>query len=152
MLNKLFNFLTGARPAGSAPAAVSAGIFRKTDGVSLNREYLIHDAKQDVLEMVHKRFIAPRPAQIRVLGAEGWAGLSAGAYMMKEGNFISAYDEQVARKLAYALSGGKIVPNSKVDEAYLLDLEREAFIDLICEAKTVERIESVITSGKPVKN
>jgi 3-hydroxyacyl-CoA dehydrogenase len=152
MQSKLFNFITGSRPVGSAHAAISAGILRGGDGVSLNRDYLICDAKRDVSEMIQKRFITPQPAQIRVLGDEGWAGLSAGAYMMKEGSFISEYDERVARKLAYVLSGGKIVPNSKVDEAYLLDLEREAFIDLICEAKTIERLESVIATGKPVKN
>jgi 3-hydroxyacyl-CoA dehydrogenase len=152
MQNKLFNFITGSRPAGSAHAAISAGILRGGDGVSLNRDYLIYDAKRDVSEMIQKRWITPQPALIRVLGAEGWAGLSAGAYMMKEGNFISAYDEQVARKLAYVLSGGKTVPNSKVSEAYLLDLERETFVDLVCEAKTIERLESVIASGKPVKN
>jgi 3-hydroxyacyl-CoA dehydrogenase len=152
MQAKVFNFLAGSRPAGSAPAAVSAGVLRKSDGVSLNRDFLIADAKKDVLEMVAARFITPQSAQIRVLGKEGVAGLTMAAYMMKEGHFISEYDFFVGKKTAYALSGGDIIPNTKVKEEVLLDAERKVCIELIGEAKTQERLESVIATGKPVKN
>jgi 3-hydroxyacyl-CoA dehydrogenase len=152
MQAKVFGLITGARPTRSAPAAVSAGILRKSDRVSLNQDYLIYDAKQDVLELVASRFIAPQPVPIRVLGDEGWAGLSATAYMMKEGNFISEYDEKLSQKLAYVLSGGKIVPNTKVTEEYLLGIEREVFLSLLDEKNTLERIENMIATGKPLKN
>jgi 3-hydroxyacyl-CoA dehydrogenase len=149
MQAKVFNFLAGSRPAGSAPAAVSAGVLREGDGISLNRGYLIADAKKDVLDMVAGRFITPQPARIRVLGEEGVAGLTMAAYMMKEGRFISEYDFLVGQKTAYALSGGAIIPNTKVNEEALLDVEREVFIELISDARTQERLESVIATGKP---
>jgi 3-hydroxyacyl-CoA dehydrogenase len=152
MQTKVFNFLAGSRPAGSAPAAVSAGVLRKSDGISLNRDYLIADAKKDVLDLVAERFITPGPPLIRVLGEEGVAGLTIAAYMMKEGRFISEYDFFIGKKTAYALSGGAIIPNTKVKEEVLLDVEREVCRELISEARTQERLENVIATGKPLKN
>jgi 3-hydroxyacyl-CoA dehydrogenase len=152
MQAKVFDVLGKGRPTGSAPAAVSAGILRKTDGITMNRDYLISDAKKDVLEMVAEGFIAPQAASIRVLGAEGVAGLTVMSYMMKEGQFISEYDFFLSKKLAYVLSGGNIIPNSKVPEQALLDAEREVFLELIGEKNTIERLESLAATGRPARN
>jgi 3-hydroxyacyl-CoA dehydrogenase len=152
MSAKIFDLITKAKPVSSAPAAVAAGIFRKSDGISINGDYLLFDAKRDVLELNEKRFIAPQPAPLRVLGEEGCAGLSIVAYMIKEGGFISEYDELLYQKTAHVLSGGKISPNSKVDEKYLLDLERITLSILAANAKTQERAEAMISTGKPFRN
>ncbi|MDR1291938.1 MAG: 3-hydroxyacyl-CoA dehydrogenase [Clostridiales Family XIII bacterium] len=152
MQGKLFGLITGARPTGSAPAAVTAAILRDGDGITMNTDFLLSDAKRDVLEMDARLFITPREKPVRVLGEEGIAGLTMMAYMMKEGRFISEYDFALAKKTASVLSGGKIIPNTKVSEQQLLDIEREIFLSLIAEPKTQERLDSVIATGRPVKN
>ncbi|MDR1042678.1 MAG: 3-hydroxyacyl-CoA dehydrogenase/enoyl-CoA hydratase family protein [Clostridiales Family XIII bacterium] len=152
MQGKLFGLITNSRPVGSAPAARAAAILRNSDGITMNTDFLLYDAKRDVLELAAKNFIAPQEKPVRVLGEEGVAGLTMMAYMMKEGLFISEYDFELAKKTAYVLNGGNIIPNTKVNEQLLLDIERETFLSLIVEPKTQERLESVIATGRPLKN
>ena len=77
---------------------------------------------------------------------------NTGVFAMKEGNYISAHDQKIADKLAYVMCGGDLSAPTEVSEQYLLDLEREAFLSLTGERKTLERIQSILTTGKPLRN
>ena len=97
----------------------------------------------------------PQPVQrtdIKVLGREGLGMLYAGINGMYRGNYISEYDVKIAKKLAYVMCGGDLSEPTLVSEQYLLNLEREAFLSLCGERKTLERLQSVLKTGKPVRN
>jgi len=97
--------------------------------------------------------VAPIPrTDIPVAGEAGLALLKMGIYMAREGAYISEYDALIGEKLAHVLSGGRLTGEQKVSEQYLLDLEREAFLSLCGEKKTLERLQSVLKGGKPVRN
>ena len=152
-VRKAFETVATAKVSTSAKEAQKLGYMRNRDHVTINRDDLIHDAKRTVLRMVEEGYRPPRPRnQIKVLGEKGYALLQMGLFYMREGGFISPYDEHVAKKLAYVFSGGKLPPNSEVTEQYLLDLEREAFLSLCSEPKTQERIEHMLKTGKPLRN
>ena len=89
---------------------------------------------------------------ITVLGRTGLAALYAGVAAFNVGGYASAHDMLIGKKIAYVLCGGDLTSESKVTEQYLLDLEREAFLSLCGEKKTLERIQSILTSGKPLRN
>jgi 3-hydroxyacyl-CoA dehydrogenase len=89
---------------------------------------------------------------IKVLGRTGLGALLAGIHVMKEGGYATEHDAFVAKKLAYVMCGGDLSEPTLVSEQYLLDLEREAFLSLCGEKKTLERIQSVIKSGRPIRN
>lgn len=125
---------------------------RPTDKVSVNQDHLIHDAKQTVLTMIKEGYEPPRPKEIPALGEYGFAAFKAGVQNMRWGNYISDHDMKIALEIAYVLCGGNIRPMTMVSEQYLLDLEREAFLRLLGEEKTQERIMSLLTTGRPVRN
>ena len=115
--------------------------------------FLIHDAKRCVLKLIEEGYRPPRQKKnIKVLGEKGLALLQMGLFFMREGGFISSYDEHVGKKLAYIFSGGNLPDGSEVTEQYLLDLEREAFISLCGEPKTQARIEHMLKTGRPLRN
>jgi 3-hydroxyacyl-CoA dehydrogenase len=87
-----------------------------------------------------------------VLGRTALAALMLGAYSFRLGNYITDYDRKIAEKLAYVMCGGDLSEGTLVSEQYLLDLEREAFLSLVGERKTLERIQSILTTGKPLRN
>jgi 3-hydroxyacyl-CoA dehydrogenase len=152
-VRQAFETVAMARVSTSAKEARGLGYLRTTDQITINRDYLIADAKATVLHLAREDYQPPRPKnQIKILGEKGYALLQMGLYYMKEGGFISPYDEQVARKLAYVFSGGKLPPSTEVTEQYLLDLEREAFLSLCGEPRTQERIEHMLKTGKPLRN
>lgn len=152
MVNRAFETIAMAKVSTSGPEGRKIGYLRASDGISVNGDYLIYDAKQTVLAMDKEGFKTPRPKKIRVVGRNGYALLCLGAYTMKMGKFISEYDEHLAKKVAYVLSGGNLPANSLVTEQYLLDLEREAFMSLIGEPKTQARMEHMLSKGKPLRN
>jgi 3-hydroxyacyl-CoA dehydrogenase len=126
---------------------------RPTDRITINRDYLIHDAKRCVLKLVEEGYRPPRPKKnIKVMGEKGYALLQMGLFYMREGGYISPYDEHVGKKLAYVFSGGNLPDGSEVTEQYLLDLEREAFMSLCGEPKTQERMQHTLKTGKPLRN
>lgn len=152
MVNRAFETIAMAKVSTSGPEGKKIGYLRAADGISVNRDYLIHDAKQTVLAIDREGFVPPRPKKIRVIGRNGYALLCLAAYTMKMGGFISEYDEHLAKKVAYVLSGGNLPANSLVSEEYLLDLEREAFMSLVGEPKTQARMEHMLAKGKPLRN
>jgi len=152
-VRKAFETVAMAKVGTSAKEAQQLGYMRITDKVTINRDFLIHDAKSTVLDLIREGYRAPRPKKnIKVMGERGHALLQMGLFYMREGGYISQYDEHVAKKVAHIMSGGNLPDGTEVTEQYLLDLEREAFLSLCGEQKTQERIEYMLKKGKPLRN
>jgi 3-hydroxyacyl-CoA dehydrogenase len=152
-VRKAFETVAMAKVGTSAKEAQQLGYMRMTDKVTINRDFLIHDAKHTVLDLIKEGYRPPRPKNnIKVMGERGHALLQMGLFFMREGGYISQYDEHVAKKVAYIMSGGNLPDGTEVTEQYLLDLEREAFVSLCGEQKTQERMEYMLKKGKPLRN
>ncbi len=149
-----FMNIATAKVATSAEEAFDLGIFKNgRDGITINPNKVIYDAKQAVLSIAEKGYTKPIPRNdIKVLGREALATLLLGAYSFRKANFISDHDRKIAEKLAFVMSGGDLTQGTLVSEQYLLDLEREAFLSLIAEKKTMERIQYILNTGKPLRN
>ncbi len=152
-VKRAFETIGLAKVSTSAMDAKSIGYMRSTDSYSMNKERLIGDAKQVVLGMVTSGYTPPKMrTNIPVLGEPGLANLTVGLHLMKEAGYISEYDAHIGRKLAYILCGGDLTAKSFASEQYLLDLEREAFLSLLGEKKTQDRIKYMLEKGKPLRN
>jgi len=130
------------------------GIFRKgTDEVVLNPGRRIAEAKKSVIELFDSGYTMPvARTDIKVLGRSALGALYAGIHAMWRAGYATDHDVVVAKKLAYVMCGGDLSEPTLVPEQYLLDLEREAFLSLCGEKKTLERMQSVLKGGKPVRN
>ena len=148
---KVFQNIAMAKVSTSAAEAMELGYIRKTDSISLSRDQQIWDAKQVVLGLT-KSYKKPRPAMIPVMGENFRGMIDAALYGMRKGNFVSDYDVHVSRKVASIISGGDCPEGTWVSEQEILDLEREAFVSLLGEAKTLERIIHMLNTGKPLRN
>jgi len=152
-LRSYFENIAMARTSTSAAEAVGLGYLRPTDGISMNRDRAIEDAKRHVLTMAEDGYRAPAPRDaVQVAGAPGIAELQVMLHQYESGGFISQYDSFLASKLAYVLCGGAIDAEFPVTEQYLLDLECEVFLSLLGEEKTLERIAHTLKTGKPLRN
>jgi 3-hydroxyacyl-CoA dehydrogenase len=156
-LNALRNrFLTiaQAKVSTSATEAFELGILRNGhDEITMNRSRLLSDAKSSVIVMSEEGYTQPIEEQnIRVLGRSALGMIYAGTNSMLAGNYISEHDQLISRKLGWVMCGGDLSSPTTVSEQYLLDLEREAFLSLCGERKTLERIKSILTTGKPLRN
>lgn len=154
LLRERFLTIGQAKVSTSAYEAFDLGILRKgTDEVTLNQNRLITDAKRGAIELAEAGYVKPIPRKdIRVLGKSGLGMVYAGANSMYSGNYISEHDKLISQKLGYVLCGGDLSAPSWVSEQYLLDLERDAFLSLCGERKTLERIQAILTTGKPLRN
>ncbi|KFN38101.1 hypothetical protein KN63_06030 [Smithella sp. F21] len=149
---KAFENIAMAKVSTSAAEAMELGYIRKTETINMNRDQQIYEAKQIALSLVMAGYKPPRPALIPVMG-ENFRGLVDAIIMnMRYGNFISDYDLVVSRKVAHVLSGGDCAEGTYLSEQEILDLEREAFLSLMGETKTHERIMFMLTKGKPLRN
>jgi len=153
-LQQLFINVGTAKVSTSAHEAFENFVLRPgTDRISMNPDRRIADAKRRVLDMWESGYTQPAPRNdIQVLGRGGLGGLMSGIHGMWRGNYISDYDRLIAEKLAYVMCGGDISGEPLVSEQYLLDLEREAFLSLCGQKKTLERLQSILTTGKPLRN
>ncbi|MEP6726671.1 MAG: 3-hydroxyacyl-CoA dehydrogenase/enoyl-CoA hydratase family protein [Bacteroidota bacterium] len=153
-LKTRFLNIATAKVATSALEAFDLGILRKGhDEISMNPGRRIADAKKSVIEIFDAGYTQPvQRSDVKVLGRSALGALYAGINGMKVANYATEHDSLVAKKLAYVMCGGDLSEPSFVTEQYLLDLEREAFLGLTGEKKTLERIQSVLKSGKPVRN
>ncbi len=153
-LQNRFLTIATAKVATSAYEAYELGIYRKgTDVVSINQGRRIAEAKQAVIEMFDDGYVMPvQRSDIKVLGRSMLGAMHAGINGMWRGKYATDHDVTVAKKLAYVMCGGDLSEPTLVSEQYLLDLEREAFLSLTGEKKTLERIQSVLKSGKPLRN
>jgi 3-hydroxyacyl-CoA dehydrogenase len=152
-LRKVSETIATARVSTSAVEARDLGFLETTDPITMNRDRLIEDAKQTALAMVAEGYTQPRQRiDIPVPGETAYAAIKLAVHMMLRGGYISEYDAHVASKLAYIITGGGLTHRSLVSEAYLLELEREAFVSLCGERKTQERIQHMLKTGKPLRN
>jgi 3-hydroxyacyl-CoA dehydrogenase len=153
-LNKRFMNIATAKVATSASEAMDMGILRKgQDFIVLNQSRRIANAKEQALQLFKAGYTQPQQRKdIKVLGKAGLGALYAGINGMWRAGYATDHDALVAKKLAYVMCGGDLSEPTLVNEQYLLDLEREAFLSLCGQKKTLERIQSVITSGRPIRN
>ena len=153
-LKEKFLTIGMAKVSTSAAEAFDLGFYKKgRDKYVVNQDRQIAEAKSTVLEMANAGYTQPQQRKdIRVLGRQGLGMVYAGAYTMYSGKYISEHDKLISEKLGYVLCGGDLSNKTKVSENYLLNLEREAFLSLLGEKKTLERIQSILTTGKPLRN
>ena len=152
-LKKTFELIGMGKVATSAQEAKSFGLLRECDSISMNGDRLIADAKQQVIELDLLGYVRPVPREdILVLGDSAQAAMKLALHMMKRGGYISDHDELIGKRLARVMSGGEMNHRAYVSEQYLLDLEREAFVSLCGEQKTLERISAMLKTGKPLRN
>jgi 3-hydroxyacyl-CoA dehydrogenase len=153
-LKSRFLNIATAKVATSAHEGFGLGVYRKgLDEVIMNQGRRIAEAKRSVIELHNSGYVMPvQRNDIKVLGKSGLGALYAGIHGMVSANYATAHDALCAKKLAYVMCGGDLSEPTLVSEQYLLDLEREAFLSLTGEKKTLERIQSVLKSGKPVRN
>ncbi len=152
-LQNIFMNIATAKVSTSAYEAFDMKFLRRGDNVTLNRSRLIADAKASALELADAGYTQPKQRKdIKVQGRTGIALFKAGIAAMRYGKYISEHDQKIAEKLAYVVCGGDLSYPQPVTEQYLLDLEREAFLSLCAERKTLERIQSLLNGGKVVRN
>jgi 3-hydroxyacyl-CoA dehydrogenase len=148
-----FETVALAKVSTSAAEARSLGLLASEDVITPNRERVLTDAKQVATTLAEEGYSAPIPrTQIPVPGEAVLATLKLGVHIMREGEFISDHDVKIANHVANILCGGSLTPGSLVSEQYLLDLERQAFLSLCGERKTLERIAFTLKTGKPLRN
>lgn len=143
-----------AKVATSAREAFEFGLLRNgIDKEVINGARLIAEAKKQVLSLADAGYVQPKPkSDIRVLGRSALGSFYVGIASMRMSGYISEYDEKIAKKVAYVISGGDLSMPTEVNEQYLLDLEREAFLSLLGERKTLERMQHILKTGKPLRN
>ncbi|WKA59722.1 3-hydroxyacyl-CoA dehydrogenase NAD-binding domain-containing protein [Planococcus shenhongbingii] len=150
--SNVFETIAMAKVSTSAEEARENNFLNFTDGISVNSDHLIYDAKQAALALYENGYQAPIREKVPVTGEPGYATLLLGAEGMFISGYITEYDLKIAKKLAFVLSGGKLPYGTKVNEQYLLDLEREAFLSLVAKPKTQQRMQHMLVKGKPLRN
>ena len=153
-LQKYLMNIATAKVATSAHEAFEMGIFRKgIDTVTVNSDRVLADAKEAVLELYDAGYVQPvQRTDIQVLGRSALGTFYSGISAMQYGNYASEHDAYIARKAAYVLCGGDLSQPTRVSEQYLLDLEREAFLETVTTKKSLERIQSLLNGGKVIRN
>jgi 3-hydroxyacyl-CoA dehydrogenase len=152
-VKRVFENIALAKTSTSAAEARVLAMLRPADGITLNRERLLLDAKAQALALADVAYRAPvAKTQIPAPGMGVLAALETGVYLMGEAGYASEHDQKVARWAAYILAGGRVTSGALVSEQYLLDLELEAFLSLCGERKTQERIAFTLKTGKPLRN
>jgi 3-hydroxyacyl-CoA dehydrogenase len=152
-MKKIFGTIATAKVSTSADEARGLDFLSRSDRVTMNRERVLSDAKARALELVRAGYEPPvMRTDIPAPGENIFAALRMGAYMMRQGEYISDHEQKLATKIAEVLCGGNVTPGTPVSEQYLLDLEREAFKSLCGEKKTQERIQFTLKTGKTLRN
>ncbi len=152
-LRQAFETIALGKVSNSADEARALGFLRERDGVSLNRDRQLQDAKECVLRMAASgyRKLGP-PSSVVALGNRALAPLKISMHQMKRGGYISDYDLLLGSKLGMILCGGNCNNIQKVSEQYILDMERETFLSLCGERNTLERIRHMLEKGRPLRN
>ncbi|MEP1096753.1 MAG: 3-hydroxyacyl-CoA dehydrogenase/enoyl-CoA hydratase family protein [Cyclobacteriaceae bacterium] len=152
-LQEYFMNIATAKVATSAEEARGMHILQPSDEVTLNRRRLLTDAKEKAIQLYEAGYTQPvERKDIKVQGKAALAMFGAGITGMQYGSYISEHDAKIGQKLAWIMAGGDLSEPTLVSEQYLLDLEREAFLSLCGEPKTLERIQSILFKGKPLRN
>jgi 3-hydroxyacyl-CoA dehydrogenase len=151
-LRDVFENIGMAKVSTSAEHARQLRYLRPEDGITMNSDRLIHDAKSEVLRLAEAGYRPPLPRQLPVFGESAAAQLKLGIYLMKESGNITDYEAHIGSTLVYILCGGDVTRPSTAPEQYFLDLEREAFKSLCGEPKTLARMEHLLKKGKVLRN
>jgi 3-hydroxyacyl-CoA dehydrogenase len=151
-VQKAFETIGFVKVSTSAADARRLGLLRPEDGVTMNRDRLMADGKALALERVREGYRKPQPRTIAVGGDGVLSALKLGVHLAWRAGRISDHDAVIGRRLAFVLAGGSLPHQTQVSEQYLLDLEREAFVALCGERKTLERIQHTLKTGKPLRN
>ncbi len=154
VLRNRFLTIGQAQVATSGQEAFELGYLREgVDEVIVSKAHQLTRAKEAALSLANKGYTKPiQRKDIKVLGKEGLGIVYVGANTMKSGNYISEHDQLISEKLGFVLCGGDLSTPTEVNEQYLLDMERKAFLELCSEKKTLERLQSIITTGKVLRN
>jgi 3-hydroxyacyl-CoA dehydrogenase len=152
LVQRVFQTIGQAKVSTSAAEARQAGFLRSQDRITVNRDYVLHDARQLVLEMAAQGYTPPTPLRLRVVGRSGYGNLLAALYNMEVARFITTYDRHIGQKLAYVLAGGDVPEGIWVSEQQVLDLEREAFLSLCGEPQTQARMQHMLETGRALRN
>lgn len=151
-LQRVFEQIGLAKVSASAMEAREMGFLTKNDRIVMNRDYLLAEAKKEVLALIESGAPAPEMGMIYAAGRDALALLNVGVWQLHESNYATAYDAEIGKKLAYVLTGGDLSVPQWVSEQYILDLEREAILSLIKNEKTMARIQHLLETGKPLRN
>ena len=152
-VRRAFETITFAKVSGSGPDARRLGYLRESDAVTMNRDRLLFEARTLALERAREGYRRPAPLTAIPAGGDGVrAALDLGIHLAWRAGRITDHDALIGRKLAWVLAGGSLPHATTVSEAYLLDLEREAFLSLCGERKTLERIQHTLETGKTLRN
>lgn len=141
-----------AKVATSAEEAKELRFLLPSDGISLNKDYLLHDAKALALGLAQSDYRPPLPPVLKAAGKDAASTIGMQIWGMKEGGYASEHDALIANKIAHILCGGNVAAGTEVSEQHYLDLECEAFLSLCGETKTQERIQHMLMKGKPLRN
>ena len=154
VLQEYFLNIGMAKTSTSAYEAIDLGYLQpNNDSIIMNKNHQISIAKKHAILMADYGYLPPFKAKdIKVLGKQALGTFMVGTDTMKAGKYISEHDQKIANKIAYVISGGDLSQSTLVSEQYLLDLEREAFLSLCSERKTLERIQHILKTGKPLRN
>ncbi|MER2128607.1 3-hydroxyacyl-CoA dehydrogenase/enoyl-CoA hydratase family protein [Solibacillus sp. FSL H8-0523] len=150
--NKVFETVAMAKVSTSGEEARENNFLNFADGISVNPDHLIYDAKQAALSLANAGYTAPVKGKVKVVGAPGYATLLLGAQGMFDSGYISEHDLKIAKKLAYVIAGGKVPYGTEVSEEYLLNLEKQAFLELVADQKSQMRMQHMLVKGKPLRN
>ncbi|MDZ7771511.1 MAG: 3-hydroxyacyl-CoA dehydrogenase/enoyl-CoA hydratase family protein [Balneolaceae bacterium] len=151
-IREIFKTLGMAKVSDSAAKAREMGFLHDADTMVMNRDLLLIQARAEARRLADRGYRPPAPPKIPVQGRKGLASLKLMLYMMHEGGWITDYDRVVGEKIAEVLSGGDLSEPQEVPEQYLLRLEREAFMELLEDERTMARIEHMLETGKPLRN
>jgi 3-hydroxyacyl-CoA dehydrogenase len=152
-MQRVFETIALAKVSASAEEARQWGFLTPADRIVMNRDHLLHEAKRTVLQLVENGYRPPvRGKEIWAMGANGLAALEVMVWGMGEAGYASEHDALIAKKTAYILCGGKLSKPNWVEPQVILDLEREAFLSLLGEQKTIDRIWHMLNTGKPLRN
>jgi 3-hydroxyacyl-CoA dehydrogenase len=149
---QVFKNIALAKVATSADEAKALGYFRKTDGVSFDRARQLADAKARAIGMAESGYHAPVPRAYKLPGESGIATIQSSIDTLVAGGHATAHDGFIASKLATVLCGGVGGSAREVTEAEMLELEREVFVELACEPKSLERMQYMLMNNKPLRN
>jgi 3-hydroxyacyl-CoA dehydrogenase len=152
-IRRTFETIAMAKVSTSAAEACALGFLLARDGISMNRDRILGDAKSRALEMVRAGYKPPIPrSDLAAPGENLLATLKLGVHLMRQGDYITEHEVKIAHRIAEVLCGGAVSPGTAISEQYLLDLEREHFKALCGEKKTVERIAYTLKTGKVLRN
>ena len=150
-LQRAFENIATAKVSGSAKEAKALGLLAPTDKIVMNRAHLLGEAKSLALAL-SETYTAQKPEKVYAAGRDAYAALMLGVAGYLEAGYASEHDALIAKKLAYILTGARLAEPQWVDQQFLLNLEREAFLSLMMETKTQERILHMLRTNKPLRN